>query len=100
MQTYTRRSRIQSLKAELELRRKTCTALKREFEKHELSNDERMDLFRRWSDTLKESQLLQSLLDMLERLEKEAAHYSDEAEQAFQGAQHVAAITFFFHGHD
>lgn len=96
METYTRRSRIQSLKAELELRSHACTALKREFEKQPLTNEEQSEIFLRWEDAIRESQLIQALLQMLEREEKKGAKVS-EVHQAMQNADQVAAFTWFYH---
>jgi hypothetical protein len=96
LETYTRRSRIQSLKAELDLRQQACELLKREFEKRPLTYDQQSEIFRRWEDALKESQLLQSLLQMLECEEKQAEQ-SSEGQQALQTAQQVSSFTWFYH---
>ena len=96
METYTRRSRIQSLKAELEFRVQACTALKREFEKRPLTNDQQSEIFRRWEDALRESQLIEALLQMLEREEKKGAKAS-QGQQAMQNADQVASFTWFYH---
>lgn len=96
METYTRRSRIQSLKAELELRTQACTSLKGEFERQPLTNDQQSEIFLRWEDAIRESQLIQALLQMLEREEKKGAKVS-EGHQAMQNADQVSTFTWFYH---
>ena len=96
METYTRRSRIQSLKAELQLRQQACATLQREFEKRRLSYEEQSDLFRRWEDALKESQLVQALLQMLEREEQSGTRLR-KSQESFQNAQYISSVTWFYH---
>ena len=96
METYTRKERIQSLKAELDQRNATCTALKRDFEKRPLSYEQQTSLFLRWEDTLKESQLIQSVLEMLESDEKHRIDASKPPPQ-FRTASEVTYLTWFYH---
>jgi hypothetical protein len=96
LESSFRKLRIQFLKAELELRRLSCDSLVRKFEKRPLTFEQRSELFRRWEDLLKESHLLQALLDMLEREEKEAAQKGMTA-STLPDSQRFTFFTWFYH---
>jgi hypothetical protein len=59
--------------SELEQLRLTCESLALRFESEPLARVEKSDLLHRWEDLLKESHMLQAMLDLLEREETEAA---------------------------
>ncbi len=92
METYTRRNRILSLKAELELRRVACASIEREFETRRPSVDCGADLLQHWEDTVKEMHLLESTLSLLEREERRAP-VNDE----LAGAQQLTYFRWFYH---
>jgi hypothetical protein len=91
-----RKLRIQFLKAELEIRRLSCESLASKFEKRPLPCEQRTDLFRRWEDTLKESHLLQALLDMLEREDKEHRR-TGMSGCTLPDSQRFTFFTWFYH---
>jgi hypothetical protein len=99
LESSFRKLRIQFLRAELELRRLLCESLARKFEKRPLSYEQRTDLFRRWEDTLKESHLLQAMLDLLEREEREAA-CNGMSGSTFPDSQGFTFFTWFYHAKD
>jgi|GEM_PF-2253665 hypothetical protein len=99
MESSFRKLRIQFLRAELELRRLTCDSLARKFERHQLSFDQRAELFRRWEDTLKESHLLQATLQMLEREERESVRRGMTA-STLPDSQRFTFFTWFYHAKD
>jgi hypothetical protein len=94
-----RKLRIQFLRAELELRRLQCQGLARKFEGRPLSYEQRDDLFNRWEDSLKESHLLQAMLDMLEREEKEAQRKGMSA-SIVPDSKRYTFFTWFYHAKD
>ena len=96
MESTFRKLRIQFLRAELELRRLSCESLAHKFEKRPLTYDQRTDLFRRWEETLKESHLLQAMLDMLEREEKEAVR-AGMIGTTLPDSQRFTFFTWFYH---
>lgn len=96
METSFRKLRIQFLKAELEIRRLSCESLARKFEKRPLTYEQRTDLFRRWEDTLKESHLLQAMLDMLEREDKEHTR-TGMSGSMLPDSQRFTFLTWFYH---
>jgi hypothetical protein len=99
LESSFRKLRIQFLRAELELRRLSCESLARKFEKRPLTYQQRTDLFRRWEDTLKESHLLQAMLDMLEREEKEAS-LKGMTGDTLPDSQRFTLFTWFYHAKD
>ncbi len=96
METSFRKLRIQFLKAELEIRRLSCESLACKFEKRPLTYEQRTDLFRRWEDTLKESHLLQAMLDMLEREDKEHTR-TGMSGSMLPDSQRFTFFTWFYH---
>ena len=64
------KSRIQSQKAQMILRQFHCESLAAEFETECLMINRRARLAYPWDDMLKESQVLQLMLDLLERRER------------------------------
>ncbi len=99
MESSFRKLRIQFLRAELELRRLNCQSLASKFERRPLAYEERAELLHRWEDALKESQLLQALLDMVERDEKQASQKGMSA-SAPEGSQQFTFFTWFYHDKD
>jgi hypothetical protein len=96
LESSFRKLRIQFLKAELEIRRLSCESLARKFEKRPLTYEQRTDLFRRWEDTLKESHLLQALLDMLEREDQEHTR-TGMSGSTLPDSQRFTFFTWFYH---
>lgn len=96
MQTEIRELRIHFLKSELELRRTTCARLTRELEKRPLTYEQRSELYRRWEDTLKESQLLQALVEMLEK-EETSSRTKHTSPQPAVDSEHFAYFNWFYH---
>ena len=92
LETYTRRNRIQSLKAELDYRRGACASIEREFERCALSRDHKADLLQHWEDTVKEMHLLETTLGLLEREERRAP-VDDELAEAHQ----LTYFRWFYH---
>ena len=68
-----RKIRIELLRGEVELRGLTCESFARKFERQQLTGEQRSELLNLWEDLLKESHLLQVMLDVLEKEEMEAA---------------------------
>jgi len=99
LESSFRKLRIPFLRAELELRRLSCESLARKFEKRPLTYEQRTDLFRRWEETLKESHLLQAMLDMLEREEKETARNGMSGDM-MTDSQRFTFFTWFYHAKD
>jgi hypothetical protein len=99
LESSFRKLRIQFLRAELELRKLTCDSLARRFERNTLTFAQRSELFRRWEDTLKESHLLQAMLEMFEREEKDAARKGKDANILLDG-QRFTFFTWFYHAKD
>ena len=64
------KSRIQAQKARMILRQFHCESLAAEFETEGLTINRRARLAYPWDDMLKESQVLQLMLDLLERRER------------------------------
>lgn len=62
--------KIQTLKAQLALRSFVCASLAQEFDTAMLTFEQRAILAHRWDETLKESHVLQIMLDLLERQER------------------------------
>jgi hypothetical protein len=65
-----RKFKIQTLKAQWVLRQYICVALAKEFETGTSTANVKWSLVDRWDDTLKESQVLQLMLDLLESRER------------------------------
>jgi hypothetical protein len=84
LESSFRKLRIQFIRAELE---------------RPLTYEQRTDLFRRWEDTLKESHLLQAMLDMLEREEKETARKGMSGD-TMTDSQRFTFFTWFYHAKD
>jgi hypothetical protein len=99
LESSFRKLRIQFLRAELELRKLTCDSLARKFERNTLTFAQRSELFRRWEETLKESHLLQAMLDMLEREEKDAMRKGKNT-TTLRDAQRFTFFTWFYHAKD
>ena len=99
MDSSFRKLRVQFLRAELELRRLQCDGLSRKFESRPLSPEQRVDLFKRWEDTLKESHLLQAMLEMLEREEKETLRMGMSA-STLPDSKRYTFFTWFYHAKD
>jgi hypothetical protein len=70
MELIISKPRIQSLKAQTVLRQFHCESLAVEFEDEGLTTNQKAGLAYRWDDMLKESQVLQLMLDLLERQER------------------------------
>jgi hypothetical protein len=96
LESSFRKLRIQFLRAELEVRRLSCESLARKFERRPLSYEQRTDLFRRWEDTLKESHLLQAMLDMLEREDREHTR-TGMSGSTLPDSQRFSFFTWFYH---
>ena len=71
MESMIQKLRIQALQAQLALRQHLCASLAEEFESPKLTVKPRTALAHRRDDTLKESHVLQLMIDLLERQEKE-----------------------------
>ena len=71
MELIISKLRIQTLKAQLVLRQFYCASLAMEFETEVLTTNQKAGLAYRWDDMLKESYVLQLMIDLLERQEKE-----------------------------
>ncbi len=71
MESMIHKLRIQALQAQLALRKFVCASLAKEFEAESLSVKQRAALAHHWDDTLNESYVLQLMIDLLERQEKE-----------------------------
>jgi len=95
LESSFRKLRIQFLKAELEIHRLSCESLARKFERRPLTYEQRTDLFRRWEDTLKESHLLQAMLDMLEREDKDTR--AGMSGSTLPDSQRFTFFTWFYH---
>jgi hypothetical protein len=67
-----RKVRIEFLREEVEFRRLTCESLARKFERQPLTSQEKSELLHTWEDLLKESNVLQAMLDLLEREDRDA----------------------------
>ena len=83
----------------MELRRLSCESLTHRFEKRPLSYEQRADLFRRWEDMLKESQLLQAMIEDLEREQKEGARVGTSGTKLPE-SQRITFFTWFYHVRD
>jgi hypothetical protein len=70
MELIISKPRIQTLKAQTILRQFHCESLAVEFEAEGLMTNQMAGLPYRWDDMLKESQVLQLMLDLLERRER------------------------------
>jgi hypothetical protein len=66
MEVIISKPRIQALMAQMELRQFHCESLAMEFETEDLTTIQKAGLAYRWDDMLKESQVLQLILDLLE----------------------------------
>lgn len=77
----------------------TCDSLAYKFEKRPLTNEQKSEIFRRWEDTLKESHLLQALLDTLEREDKESLQRGMSA-STLPDSQRMTFFTWFYHAKD
>ncbi len=71
MDPIIRKLIIHTLKAQWVLRQYICVALAKEFEAGVSTASVKWPLVDRWDDTLKESQVLQLTLDLMERQERE-----------------------------
>jgi hypothetical protein len=71
METVIRRFWIHTLKAQWVLRQYICAALAKEFEAGKLTVEKQSAIVHRWDDALKESYVLQLMIDLLERQVKE-----------------------------
>ena len=78
------------------MRRLSCESLARKFEKRPLSYEQRTELFKRWEESLKESHLLQAMLDMLLREEKEDARGGTSGSVQLD-SQRFTFFTWFYH---
>ena len=70
MDLIINKPRIQNLKAQMVLRQFHCESLAVEFETEGLTTNQKAALAYPWDDMLKESQVLQLMLDLLERRER------------------------------
>ena len=70
MELIISKPRIQNLKAQMVLRQFHCASLAKEFETEGLTTNQKAGPAYRWDDMLKESQVLQLMLDLLERRER------------------------------
>jgi hypothetical protein len=70
MELIISKPRIQSLKAHMILRQFHCESLAVEFETESLTVNQKARLAYPWDDMLKENQILQLMLDLLERRER------------------------------
>jgi hypothetical protein len=70
MELIISKPRIQTLKAQTVLRQFHCESLAVEFKIECLTISRKAGLAYRWDDMLKESQVLQLMLDLLERQER------------------------------
>lgn len=70
MELVVSKPRIQTLIAQMVLRKFHCESLATEFEAECLTINHKPGLAHRWDDMLKESQVLQLMLDLLERRER------------------------------
>jgi hypothetical protein len=75
VESILRRLKIHSFKAQVVLRKLVCESLATEF-LTALSFEQRALLARKWDETLKERYVLQFMIDLLERQERE--HSSDQ----------------------
>jgi len=71
LESMIHKLRVQALQTQLALRKFVCASLAKEFEVESLSVKQRAALAHHWDDTLKESYVLQLMIDLLERQEKE-----------------------------
>jgi hypothetical protein len=71
LESVIHKLRIHTLQAQLALRQHLCASLAKEFEAGNLTVEQKAALAHRWDDTLKESWVLQLMIDLLERQEKE-----------------------------
>jgi len=99
LESSFRKIRIQFLTAELQRRRLSCESLARNLEKRPLTDEQRTDLLRSWEDTLKESHLLQAMLDMLVHDEKDAARKGVTGDTV-PDSQQFTFFTWFYHAKD
>jgi hypothetical protein len=70
LESIIRKLKIQTLKALLALRQHQCASLAIEFETASLTFRQRAGLAHRWDDTLKESHILQLMVDLLRGTEE------------------------------
>jgi len=70
MDLIINKPRIQNLKAQMVLRQFHCESLAAEFVTEGLTTNQKSGLAYPWDDMLKESKVLQLMLDMLERRER------------------------------
>ena len=70
MELIISKRRIETLKAQMVLRQFHCESLEAEFETEGLTINQKARLAYPWDDMLKESQVLQLMLDLLERRER------------------------------
>ena len=70
MELIISKPRIQTLIAQMELRQFHCESLAKEFETEDLTIIQKAGPAYRWDDMLKESQVLQLILDLLESRER------------------------------
>ena len=71
METIIHEFGIQTSIAQLALRQHLCASQAKEFEAGTLTVEQKAALAHRWDDILKETYVLQLMLDLLERKEKE-----------------------------
>jgi hypothetical protein len=76
MELIISKPRIQSLQAQMVLRQFHCESLAVEFETEGLTINRKATLAYPWDDMLKESQVLQLVMDLIERQEKEKNGYA------------------------
>ena len=74
MESFIRRLKIQTLKANLRLTRFACVALARANDQSELTTEQRIQLVRRWDAVFNEGQVMRWNLAILKRQEEESDH--------------------------
>jgi hypothetical protein len=71
LESIIRRLRINTLKAQVALRQSKCASLNSLFEAKSLTDEQRSEITRRRDESLEESYVLQLMVELLERQERE-----------------------------
>jgi uncharacterized protein (DUF2225 family) len=77
MELIISKLRIHTLKAQWLLRQFHCESLEKEFETEHLTTNQKAAPAYRWDDMLKEGHVLQLMIDLLEKQEKEERGFAE-----------------------
>jgi uncharacterized protein with PIN domain len=72
LESVFRSLKIHSLKAQVAQRHLCCASLHSQFKTESLTKEQRSEITRRWVESFRESHVLQQMVDLLEKQEREA----------------------------